>query len=911
MAVLKAEDRVEHTSDASLGVGVVRFVQEIAGERSAFVAWGGATGVQSYTEAQLRVVEDLPSLLGKAGPGATVPFQLRVLGRWFEARHELTGEITNQPFDMLPHQVVVTNRVLTSPPAEDGGRHWLIADDVGLGKTIEAGMILEVMRHRAGGALRCLVVAPAGLVNQWQVELAERFGRLFERFEGDNINRLQAFDQIVASIDTLRTRRNKEALLNAHPWDLVIFDEAHHLTKPGVLKYDLAKDLREKKKSKSTIFLTATPHSGNHDHFCNMLHLLRPDLVDRPTKRLRELPALPLAKMIIRNRKHLVTDARGNKIFHGIAKATILPFQPTEAEVAFAGEVKDYLRHGYNEAGKLDNQRRSAVGFLMATFGKLASSSREALNLALQRRVKVLRGTQSKLEGGDAEARAEDAVSDVGGATTEGKSLICGEVELVEGLLAHLKDLPGPDSKLAGFVSGLKGLVAGTPEVKVLIFTEYRATQDVLTSTLADSFGKENVGTIHGSKKLDERKEVVRRFNEEDQPRFIVSTAAGGEGLNMQRRCHTIVNYDLPWNPNVLQQRIGRVYRYGQTKPVVVYNLKVETESDAYADNKVYEYLEKKLGEVAETLASATGEGAEDLLGDVLGQAAEHGLSLEQLHQIAIEQGEKRVEENIDKRAKDLEEIMKNPEMTGMFKELSRFNLDDYNKVQSRVTSGHLEFFVKQYCENQRLGYRDEGGKRFSFTPSAKLVALADERRKRDPYAVAGSVSTEKVGNATVDKEVAQQGARLLRFGDPVFEAMVHHVQYRDFSAVATFDLPAGHLGWARRGEGTWMLFELQVARTEGKRSLVLRREFASFVVPVGGDAAESKPELVEHVTQATQGPPRVDVAEARRAFEIGRQAANARLVALKDEVRTEYPGDEAIAPVPVSELALAWVRAV
>ena len=122
-------------------------------------------------------------------------------------------------------------------------------------------------------------------------------------------------------------------------------------------------------------------------------------------------------------------------------------------------------------------------------------------------------------------------------------------------------------------------------------------------------FGKESVDTIHGSKKLDERKEVVRRFNEEDQPRFIVSTAAGGEGLNLQRRCHTIVNYDLPWNPNVLQQRIGRVYRYGQTKPVVVYNLKVETDSDAYADNKVYEYLEKKLGDVVRRARQGDGRG--------------------------------------------------------------------------------------------------------------------------------------------------------------------------------------------------------------------------------------------------------------------------------------------------------------
>ena len=315
---------------------------------------------------------------------------------------------------------------------------------------------------------------------------------------------------------------------------------------------------------------------------------------------------------------------------------------------------------------------------------------------------------------GTTKCRTRTQPAAVGGATAKGKkgkqSLIRGEAKLVEGLLARLEALPGPDSKLDGFASGLKKLVESTPDVKVLIFTEYRATQDVLTRTLAELFGKESVDTIHGSKKLDERKEVVRRFNEEDQPRFIVSTAAGGEGLNMQRRCHTIVNYDLPWNPNVLQQRIGRVYRYGQTKPVVVYNLKVETDSDAYADNKVYEYLEKKLGDVVDALAKATGEGEEDLLGDVLGQAAVEGLSLEQLHQIAIEQGEKKVEETIDEKAKHLQEIMENPEMTGMFNGLPRFNLDDYNKVQSRVTSDHLAFFVKQYCENAAARLPRRGG---------------------------------------------------------------------------------------------------------------------------------------------------------------------------------------------------------
>jgi superfamily II DNA or RNA helicase len=918
MGPLKRGDRVEHVTDASLGVGDVRFVEEIADVPMAYVVWSGTTELGRYACEQLRPVEDLASLLGKAGPGATVPFQLRVLGRWFQARHEQTGEITNQPFDMLPHQVIVTNRVLTSPPAEDGGRHWLIADDVGLGKTIEAGMILEVMRHRAGGALRCLVVAPAGLVSQWQVELAERFGRRFERFDSGDVNRLEAFDQLVASIDTLKIPRYRAAALHAHAWDLVVFDEAHHLTRPSVLMYDLAREMREKKKCKNTIFLTATPHSGNHDHFCNMLHLLRPDLVDRPTKRLKALPDLPLARMIIRNRKHLVTDARGTKIFHGVAKAMILPFQPTRAEVELAEEVKTYLKHGYDEAGKLDIQGRSAVGFLMSTFGKLASSSREALKAALQGRLDLLlRGMEDTISSVDDVLPGENAVAAVGGATRKGKkgkqSLIHDEAKFVGALLDRLGKLPGPDSKLDGFARELGKLVERTPDVKMLIFTEYRATQEVLANRLADLFGKESVDTIHGSKKLDARKEVVRRFNENEQPRFIVSTAAGGEGLNLQQRCHTIVNYDLPWNPNVLQQRIGRVYRYGQRRPVVVYNLRVDTDSNAFADNKVYEYLEKRIGDVVDALSRATGEGEEDLLGDVLGQAAVVGLSLEELHEIAIKEGEARVRDTINEKAKHLEEIMRNPEMIGMFRGLPRFNLDDYNKVQSQVTSDHLAFFVKQYCEcsKEGLGYRDEEGKRFSFTPSQKLAELAAERQRRDPYAVAGKVTTDKVGNATVDKEVAQSGARLLRFGDPVFEAMVQHVQYRDFSAVASLDMPADSLGWESRQQGVWMMFELQVTRTEGRRSLVLRRELASFVVAVGGDLAKPTPELVEHVNKATQGPPRVDIEEARRGFAIGFQAAKARLVELRDEVRAEYPGDEAIAPVPVSEFALAWVRAV
>jgi superfamily II DNA or RNA helicase len=914
MDTLKSKDRVEHSSDSSIGVGVVMYVDDVAGVRNVGVKWAGAADPKVHPAGQLRKVQELPDKLADVGPGSTVPFQLKVLGRWFEARHELTGEITNQPFDMLPHQVLVAHRVLSSPPAKDGGRHWLIADDVGLGKTIEAGMILEVMRRRAGGSLRCLIVAPASLTGQWQAELRVRFGREFQTFAKTDVNQLESFGQVIASIDTLRLDRFKAALVSVTPWDLVIFDEAHHLTKPGVMRYELAQLLRKKGKARNVLFLTATPHSGNHEHFCHLLHLLRPDRVDPPTRKMKTLHELPLAEMMIRNRKHLVTDAKGNKIFHGIARSLIFSFHPTSAEVDFADEVRDYLKKGYDAAGKLDGQTGAAVGFLMATFGKLASSSREALRRALARRSEVLRGFAEGGEPKESEVSDEDPRAGVSGAVGKGKrgkqSLIDGELDRVDRLLKHLERLPGPDSKLAGFIAEVKKLVAKEP-LKLLIFTEYRATLEGVADALEEAFGKGSVATIHGSKKQEERQDIVKHFNTEESPRFLVSTAAGGEGLNMQQRCFTIVNYDLPWNPNVLQQRIGRVYRYGQKKPVVVVNLKVETESDAFADARVYQYLDQKLRTIAETLAKAQGgEGAEDLLGDVLGQAAEQGLSLEELHKQAVEHGAKEAERRINEKAKHVEEILMNPEMMSIFKGLPRFNLEDYKKVEAKVTPEQLGFFVRQYCKHAGATFiqDDNDARRFSFTPTPKLVEIAEGHRKGDPYAAVERIASDKVADATVDKGVAQDGARLLRFGDPVFEAMILHVQFSDFSPVATLDLPADFLGWPERAEGTWVLCELSVSRAEGKRKNILRRELTSFVVPKGGEAAEL--EGLERVTEAIGGSAQVDVNEARRAHALGRAAGEARLVALLEEVRKEHGGDAALVP-EVVDLALAWVRAV
>jgi hypothetical protein len=284
---------------------------------------------------------------------------------------------------------------------------------------------------------------------------------------------------------------------------------------------------------------------------------------------------------------------------------------------------------------------------------------------------------------------------------------------------------------------------------------------------------------------------------------------------------------------------------------------------------------------------------------------------LDELHQQAVEHGAAEAEKRINDKAKYLKEYLQNPEVIGIFSGLPRFNLDDYKKVEARVTPEQLNFFVERYCGNAEIELRrDASGRLFSFKPTAKLIEIADESNKRDPYAATERIPVGVVTSATVDKEVAQGGARLLRFGDPVFEAMIRHVQYSEFSPVAAIELPAKLLGWQPRDEGTWILCELSISREDGKRKTTLRRELGSFVVKSGGEAKELSG-LVDRVLDARSGGGRVDVEEAHRAYRLGRAAAEARLETFLEEVRAEHGTAAAAKILPeVTDLGLAWVRA-
>ncbi|RYE76256.1 MAG: hypothetical protein EOO74_08720, partial [Myxococcales bacterium] len=432
-------------------------------------------------------------------------------------------------------------------------------------------------------------------------------------------------------------------------------------------------------------------------------------------------------------------------------------------------------------------------------------------------------------------------------------SPIEGELAEVERLLERMVSLDPEDSKLAAFVQRVQGL---GPDVKLLIFTEFRATQSVLVAALRQRFGADSVATINGSMNMLERRRQVDLFNEQTpNPRFMVSTEAGGEGLNMQKSCHTIVNYDLPWNPMALQQRIGRVYRYGQSHPVVVFNLKVESTSEAFADQRVYSYLETKIEEITRQLQEVQDGDPEDLRNEVLGQVASQ-IQLDEIYKQAVEEGQRSAEKQIDRKAGHIAQILADPTgMLGLFKGLERFDITHYEKVAARVSSAHLEFFIRQYLGHQGATVKKSPDGLLSFTVPRALVDVSMQLLKSDPYQTRDALKEVPVERATADKEVAQRtlGCRLLRFGDAAFEAMVKHAQHGGFSSgVASLELPADTLGWAPGDEGTWLLFDLKIVRQENNAggSRILRNELASFLVPSGGTPVDS-PHTVEALHEA------------------------------------------------------------
>jgi len=514
----------------------------------------------------------------------------------------------------LPHQLYALNRAV----GQDRIR-YLLADEVGLGKTIEAGLVLRELKLR-GRAKRILVVAPKGLVRQWQAEMRQHFGEPLHfvdpssfaalrqwRGDGAEDNAWRMHDQVICALDSVKplesrrgwsleqiqtyNRERFEDLVSA-AWDLVIIDEAHRMggSTDQVARYKLGAALAEA--SPYLLLLSATPHQGKTDQFMRLMQLLDRDAFPDEGSVSRER----VQPFVIRTEKRAAINAEGQPLFRPrLTRLHAVAWQARHAAQQQLYEaVTDYVRHGYNQA--LAAKQRH-VGFLMILMQRLVTSSTAAIRATLEKRQAVLDTPQPQARLFD--TLSPDDWADLDGEAQVDLALQANGLELekseVETLLALARstEAAGTDAKAESLLELIYKLQQeeGDPALKVLVFTEFVPTQAMLAEYL-ESRGFA-VATLNGGMDMDARTRTLQTFAQD--ARVLISTDAGGEGLNLQF-CHVIVNFDMPWNPMRIEQRIGRVDRIGQKHVVRALNFVLEDT----VEHRVRQVLEEKLAVIAE-----------------------------------------------------------------------------------------------------------------------------------------------------------------------------------------------------------------------------------------------------------------------------------------------------------------------
>ena len=549
------------------------------------------------------------------------------------------GVFSRSRIQLLPHQLWVCHQVNQQWPAR-----WLVADDVGLGKTIEAGMILAPLLAR-GRVRRVLVLCPASLVDQWQFRLRTMFDIRMTVYAAEldtpRSDYWNTQNQVVASLQTMRIENEDRQLrlMESDPWDLLVVDEAHHLNADEqhglTLGYKFVKRMRDEGRLTSMVFFTGTPHRGKNFGFLALLNLLRPDLFDAKRPMREQLPLLP--QVMIRNNKSNVTDLKGTKLFQApIVSSETYSYSPEER--AFYEQLTEFITSGRAYASTLSQQQSRTVVLVLIAMQKLASSSvaaiRKALNGRLarfgERREKIVElGRLLRTYEEDDQFGLSDDVSKV----EEQLLVLEASVRLMENeepalrALLALAEKVRDETKIRTIMDVLRERFADRP---ILFFTEYKATQSLLMSALLREFGEGSVAFINGDDRAEDvqgsdgrvitlrqkREEAAMEFNS-GTARFLISTEAGGEGIDLQERCHTLVHVDLPWNPMRLHQRVGRLNRYGQTRRVEVLSLR----NPDTVESRIWDKLNEKLSHITLALGQVMDE-PEDMLQLVLGMTS-------------------------------------------------------------------------------------------------------------------------------------------------------------------------------------------------------------------------------------------------------------------------------------------------
>lgn len=594
-----------------------------------------AHGIEQVFSRELTELVSVAAAVEQATFSSSLEVALKVQAEAITSVNESWGVFTRSRISLLPHQLWVCHRALKQWPIR-----LLIADDVGMGKTIEAGLVLwPLLANRK--VQRVLILAPAKLVEQWQQRLKSMFDIRAALYHPELDTPRADFwgihQIVVASLPTLRAdnKGRHDRLLQAPAWDMVIVDEAHHLNvEEGAnrtLGFDLLEKLQLAGKVDSCVLFSGTPHRGKNYGFWSLMSLVDREVFGPKRNEGGMLAALP--RYLIRNAKQKATDMQGVRLFKPVQQFPET-FTYTQPEEAFYQLMSEFIVAGKAYASSLNKTEGGQVMLVLIALQKLASSSIAAVLAALKTR-------QGRLSREASKSRAElDLPTDGSGDEIQqaleawARDTKRAQLQLMEDEGRHLNDLidagdlATQETRVLRVIDVIKQRFADEP---VLMFTEYKRTQALVISALMAEFGRDSVGFMNGDNRLEgvqlpdgritqlssRREDTCDAFNA-GRIRFLVSTEAGGEGIDLQQRCSALIHVDLPWNPMRLHQRVGRLNRYGQQRPVSVVSLR----NPDTVESMIWAKLETKLASIMRAVGSAMDE-PEDLLQLVLGMSGE------------------------------------------------------------------------------------------------------------------------------------------------------------------------------------------------------------------------------------------------------------------------------------------------
>ncbi|MEO0119158.1 MAG: helicase-related protein [candidate division WOR-3 bacterium] len=774
--------------------------------------------------------------------------------------------------DPLPFQIdAVYGYVLKLPRIR-----FLIADDPGAGKTIMAGLIIKELKLRKI-AKRILIVVPGHLKDQWRREMKEKFQEVFWVVDRNTFNSLygenpwEMGNQIITSMDFAK-QEDILPSLNSTEWDLVVVDEAHKL---AAYRYGEKIEKTERYRlgevlSKTTnhmLFLTATPHKGDPENYRLFLDLLAPGFFANQ-KLVKESIENKDNPLFIRRLKEDLRDFEGKPIFTNRYPKTI-KYRLSDDEKRLYNELSKYVVFQYNKALEIDKKRN--VAFALLILQRRLASSVYALLKSLQRRKErleeLLEKSEIKVElPGEIDFQEIEDYEEERRLIEEEKweTLTVAEnreelekeiatierlIEMAEQIIKEEKEVKLNELKKA-LAEGFKKIEEMNGNKKILIFTESRDTLEYLTTKIK-GWGY-LVNYIHGGMKLEKRIEAEKIFQQKTE--VMVSTEAGGEGINLQF-CHLMINYDIPWNPNRLEQRMGRIHRYGQQKDVYIFNLVTEDTREGLVLSKLFDKLE----EIRKALGN---DKVFDVIGDIFYQKNLYQLILDAVSNARtlddiIRDLDIKIDEEYIRKIKD--EIL-GESLATKYIDYTRIKEMAEKAKEYRLIPEYVEEFFKKGFQklNGEFRKRKDGFIEIESIPY-ELKKITEREDFKNRY---GGV-LRRYSKITFDKDIAYKNpdAEFVSFGHPLLEALIEWASNEYFIQLqkgSFFEDPSGRL------DGIIWFYISEIK--DGKNEIAGRRIISIY--DNGKKLEEINPAILWDLIPKTSNNERIEIGDRKEKVE-------------------------------------------